>query len=220
MKRNLDEAYRVLSDLHKDQKRKGSGEPYEVHPKDVMALVEKYYLSPFTPEQQESSGMSGVDYKSNGYSFIVLCASLFHDAVEDSPHLKRRIDRLAGLLVFEDVCDPNEAMLIADLVHQVTSLDKLGPNAVRDQNRKLRKNLMRARVPFMSEAARVIKTCDRLDNTKNMDDLDEDFRPVYARESVDLFNALLVGFPKQCTRLKELVHERTRELILTHGKEK
>ena len=216
IERNIDIVTRLVDVVHEGQVRKGSGDPYSGHPKDVLVLVKSLFLSPFSPDQQTEAGIFGVDTLGNAYNFIVCSATLLHDAIEDGKWRDKPITMsiLAGLLRFERACVENEAMLIAELVHQLTSLDKVGPVCVSDQNRAKRKELMRERVQFMSVPGIAIKACDRLDNTKKLSELEPKFALKYAQESIELFDILRVYLPKQHNHLHEAVMERQRELSL------
>jgi len=207
---NLKQVVDLATKLHENQVRKGSGEPYIKHPIAVMHLVEKYFLSPFSPEQQETSGMSGVDTEHNAYHFVVCAAALLHDTIEDCGI---NVGGLVGQLLYpgESTITPNMAAIVGELVCQLTSLDKVSAKPISNQNRTKRKELMRMRVPFMSLPAIAIKICDRLDNTKDLASLG-DFGSQYARESIDLFTELQKALPNQYFTLHRAMTERLLEL--------
>ncbi len=102
----------------------------------------------------------------------MIAAALLHDTVEDTDTTVEDIDREFG----------DE---VADLVYWLT--DRSKPS---DGNRKVRKEIDRQHIAKAPAAAKLIKICDLIDNTRTIKEYDPDFWRVYRHEKLRLLEVL------------------------------
>lgn len=109
--------------------------------------------------------------KQHGVPDHVVAALLLHDLVEDCPQISReQIAAVAGVL---------------ELVLEVTN-----PSKGSELPRAERKKMDREHVAKASFWGKYIKLLDRIDNIQEMDQADNDFKILYARESLLLAEAI------------------------------
>lgn len=102
----------------------------------------------------------------------VVAAAALHDVAEDVPGFS-----LDGL-------DKRLLALVDELTHRFT------PDAYPAMNRATRKRYEAQRISHTSSAARLIKTCDNLDNIRSIAQHDPKFAKTYAAEMRLYFDAL------------------------------
>jgi (p)ppGpp synthase/HD superfamily hydrolase len=105
---------------------------------------------------------------------LVLSAAWLHDVLEDTDVT---VDKIRSISVY-----------MASIVNDLTN----PPNSVfPGMNRRQRKTEIALSLAECSLEVRMIKVLDRLDNLSDFDGMDEGFKKVYARESVQLFDAIV-----------------------------
>jgi len=144
----IQQAYAFGEKAHEGQQRV-SGEPYIYHPLEVAQILAQMYMDDQT-----------------------LIAALLHDVIEDTPTVKKEIQRKFGKNV-------------ADLVDGVSKLAPITFDSFAEaQAHNFRKMLM-----AMSNDIRVIlvKLADRLHNMRTLDALRPDKRRRIARETLEIY---------------------------------
>ena len=112
------------------------------------------------------------DYQRNEIDYpMVVAAAYLHDLLEDTPRDAEYLSDHFGHPV---------RRLVVDLT-----------NVKYDTNRDEQKFLDRLRLQSAHAEARIIKLVDRLDNLQDMESADQQFKNVYARESIALADALV-----------------------------
>ena len=124
--------------LHRDQKRKYSGDPYYTHLFRVSDTV-----------------------KEIGGDEAMIMAALLHDVLEDTP--TNEIELISEL---ESIVDPQMARDIVNLVIELT--DVYTKENFPDLNRRARKEMEAKRLGEVSSRAQTIKYADLLDNGEDI----------------------------------------------------
>jgi (p)ppGpp synthase/HD superfamily hydrolase len=159
---NLVGAYEFAREAHKNQRRKYTGEPYIVHPLDVLhrmligiknvsanAVIEARLLQELLP---------------------VLKGCLLHDTVEDCDVSLTTIEREFGI---------ETANIVFWVTDTLTSAQG---------NRGTRKRLEAMRIGHAPIGARCLKLCDIGSNTNSIVENDADFAVVYIHEKAFLLS--------------------------------
>lgn len=160
-------AARLAAEVHADQKRKWTGDPYVIHP---MRVAGKVATLKYSTED-------------------MVAAAWLHDAFEES---KEPFGVLEARIVKEDVLGPDVVKMMVEL----TSGSKR-TTGWKDRSREERKRFDRQALRDVSNPAKVIKLVDRIDNLLDIPSIDKsgnrpDYRFVkmYAEESLALLGAL------------------------------
>lgn len=102
------------------------------------------------------------------------CATAMHDTIEDTDVTKEEILEVSNQNVLK-------------LIIEVTN-----PSKQSNQNRKTRKKIDREHLAKVSDEAKIIKLCDRIDNLNDLKGcLDFDYIQLYVNESKSLLEVLL-----------------------------
>jgi len=104
---------------------------------------------------------------------VLLVSALLHDTVEDCGVTLLEISEKFGLKV---------ASIVEELTSDKNEIEKIGKTEY--LNNKLLK---------ISSYALVIKLSDRLDNVKDLKDMNDDFRERYKKETIEILNAIISG---------------------------
>ena len=148
----LKEIIELAKELHDDQKRKYTGEPYVNHTIQVAKIVKNY-----------------------GGDDNMVYAAVLHDVLEDTPIRELELlDRLLGILNTKDSID------VLKLVKELT--DVYTKDNYPDVNRKGRKEMEAIRMGRISPKAQTIKYADLLDNGQDIMKNDPKFGRVYLKE--------------------------------------
>lgn len=148
----LKEIIELAKELHGDQKRKYTGEPYVNHTIQVAKIVKDY-----------------------GGDDNMVYAAVLHDVLEDTPIRELELlDRLLGILNTKDSID------VLKLVKELT--DVYTKDNYPDVNRKGRKEMEAIRMGRISPKAQTIKYADLLDNGQDIMKNDPKFGRVYLKE--------------------------------------
>lgn len=148
----LKEIIELAKELHGDQKRKYTGEPYVNHTIQVAKIVKNY-----------------------GGDDNMVYAAVLHDVLEDTPIRELELlDRLLGILNTKDSID------VLKLVKELT--DVYTKDNYPDVNRKGRKEMEAIRMGRISPKAQTIKYADLLDNGQDIMKNDPKFGRVYLKE--------------------------------------
>lgn len=103
----------------------------------------------------------------------MIAAALLHDTVED-------VETVSNEDIYKEFGGE-----VADLVYWLTDQSK--PS---DGNRKVRKEIDRQHIAKAPAAAKLIKICDLIDNTRSIKEHDRDFWRVYRHEKLRLLEVL------------------------------
>lgn len=148
----IKEIIELAKELHGDQKRKYTGEPYVNHTIQVAKIVKNY-----------------------GGDDNMVYAAILHDVLEDTPIRELELlDRLLGILNTKDSID------VLKLVKELT--DVYTKDNYPDVNRKGRKEMEAIRMGRISPKAQTIKYADLLDNGQDIMKNDPKFGRVYLKE--------------------------------------
>lgn len=109
-----------------------------------------------------------------GVNEDVIAAAWLHDVVEDCD------------ISAEDLAK-NISFPVMALVSELTNPSKAFPKL----RRAARKEMDREHLARVSRWAKIIKLIDRIDNVRDMNGAEADFKRLYARESIALLNVLL-----------------------------
>lgn len=157
-------AFEFAREAHKNQFRKYTGEPYIIHPLDVVRrMIEGIY---------RVSTSANSHLKLTAEMEHVLVACLLHDVVEDCGVSLSTIEKEFG---FE----------VAEAVYWVT--DTL---TSAQGNRGTRKRLEAARIAAAPLKYRCLKLCDMASNTQSIVACDPDFAVVYIKEKAFLLSII------------------------------
>lgn len=104
---------------------------------------------------------------------ILLTAALLHDTVEDCGVSLKEISEKFGLKV---------ASIVEELTSDENEIKKVGKT-----------EYLKNKMLNISSYALVIKLSDRLDNVKDLKDMDDAFRNKYKKETMEIMQALSVG---------------------------
>jgi (p)ppGpp synthase/HD superfamily hydrolase len=142
----------LAKELHGDQKRKYTGEPYVNHTIQVAKIVKNY-----------------------GGDDNMVYAAVLHDVLEDTPI--RELDLLDRLL---DILNTKDSIDVLKLVKELT--DVYTKDNYPDVNRKGRKEMEAIRMGRISPKAQTIKYADLLDNGQDIMKNDPKFGRLYLKE--------------------------------------
>ncbi len=142
----------LAKELHGDQKRKYTGEPYVNHTIQVAKIVKNY-----------------------GGDDNMVYAAVLHDVLEDTPI--RELELLDRLL---DILNTEDSIIVLKLVKELT--DVYTKDNYPDVNRKGRKEMEAIRMGRISPKAQTIKYADLLDNGQDIMKNDPKFGRVYLKE--------------------------------------
>ena len=159
MTRNsLKKVEELASELHGNQKRKYSGDPYVTHTIRVANTVKKY-----------------------GGDDTMVYAALLHDVLEDTPTTE---SDLISLLIKTKELNLSQVKNVVNLVKELT--DVYTTENYPSTNRKGRKELEALRLGKISPRAQTIKYADLLDNSEDILRNDPKFAEVYLKEKRDI----------------------------------
>lgn len=150
---HFDEIEQLARELHGDQKRKYTGDPYVNHTVAVANIVKTY-----------------------GGDESMVYAAILHDVLEDTPTSGTEL--LNYLMEITD--EPELSMRTFRLVGELT--DVYTTESYPDVNRKGRKELEAMRLGTISSRAQTIKYADLLDNGMDIMSNDPKFGEVYVKE--------------------------------------
>lgn len=104
----------------------------------------------------------------------LLCAAVLHDVVEDTKYDFTDINMRFGERV-------------ANLVKELTNVD--------DEDEPRAKRIAARNIKYfhMSDDAKVVKMCDRMDNLRTLSSLDPKFAEMYLQESKDMLECMRAG---------------------------
>ena len=171
-----------VKEMHGDQKRKYTNEPYWYHPYQVAVLADTYLRK--TVREVDM----GIE--------IALCHDLYEDTDCNYSKLHSKLKEIGYSNLF--------ATMIADKVQELT--DVYTPENYPDLNREKRKLMEAARLGKCSRLAQSIKYADMIDNTKSIVAHDKKFAPTYLKEKTELLDFMRKGnidmFVKCCYTLQ------------------
>ena len=160
----FEEIEELARELHGDQKRKYTGEPYVNHTVTVANIVKKH-----------------------GGDEPMVYAAILHDVLEDTPTAE---NELMGLLM--DIFD--NYMISRDVVMLVKELtDVYVTENFPNTNRKGRKEMEAMRLGKVSPRAQTIKYADLLDNSRDIVYNDPKFAKVYLTEKEQILKYMTKG---------------------------
>jgi len=152
--------------------------PYHTHPMTVAKMVRDYLKKEeWRDDRQETFSVN--------FPQETIAAAYLHDVFEDVPEVTfERLCRVLG----------SQGWRVALYVQELTNV----PQSF--GNRKKRKAEMCERLRTASQAAKLIKTCDRIHNlTDGLVESDQDFAKVYLEESWKLHKAISENASKVVT---------------------
>jgi (p)ppGpp synthase/HD superfamily hydrolase len=155
---------RFATEKHAGQVRKYNGSPYITHPRRIHNRVLGY-------------AFSGMEGHTKGMPFRRLYmrgASWLHDVWEDCDVTAEEIIAVSGTEIF-------------DIVKELTNPSKQHP----ELNRKQRKAMDFEHISKVSWEAKTLKLFDRIDNLSELSQAGDSFVQKYARESIDLVDAIV-----------------------------
>ena len=150
-------------DLHGNQKRKYTGEPYVNHTVQVAKIVKNY-----------------------GGDDIMVYAAVLHDVLEDTDTTKEELFNH-----LRQIIGPEKAIEVVKLVQELT--DVFTKDDYPDINRKGRKEMEAMRLGSISSKAQTIKYADLLDNGQDIMKNDPKFGKVYLREKAEILKHMNRG---------------------------
>ena len=165
----IDRALILAEKWHNGQYRKGTNNPYIVHPKRVADIVKCAILEISSVSEETRDNM--------------IAAALSHDCLEDTNVSEAEILETTNetvLKLVKELTNPSK-----DFVP--TQEHKRLP---RGSIRRIKKQMDRDHLSNVSWEAKLIKLSDRLDNVRDMEGMDDDFCLLYADESQLLLNTL------------------------------
>jgi (p)ppGpp synthase/HD superfamily hydrolase len=169
LKGELHAVYVFARDAHKDDKRKYTGEPYIVHPIEVMELY-KAAVMHIVPT------LEGDDAALIPYYTATLKraqkAALLHDTVEDTSATFTEIEKAFGHLTATDVW---------------WLTDDVMPNK---GNRDMRKRIAAIKISRAPRVIQCVKLCDNLSNLSSIAKHDPKFALTYAKEKLASTDAI------------------------------
>ena len=150
-------------DLHGNQKRKYTGEPYVNHTVQVAKIVKNY-----------------------GGDDIMVYAAVLHDVLEDTDTTKEELFNH-----LRQIIGPEKAIEVVKLVQELT--DVFTKDEYPNINRKGRKEMEAMRLGSISSKAQTIKYADLLDNGQDIMKNDPKFGKVYLREKAEILKHMNRG---------------------------
>jgi (p)ppGpp synthase/HD superfamily hydrolase len=161
---HFDEIEKLARELHGEQKRKYTGDPYVNHTVAVAQIVKTY-----------------------GGDESMVYAAILHDVLEDTPTTE---DDLFSYIT-EITGDVKLSMDVLRLVRELT--DVYTKESYPDVNRRGRKELEAMRLGRISPKAQTIKYADLLDNGMDIMSNDPNFGKVYLREKEEILKYMNKG---------------------------
>lgn len=162
--KDLVSTFEFARNAHKTQFRKYTGDPYIVHPIDVLHRMIKAI------EQVAQSDAKKAVFMEAMRPYMQAC--LLHDTVEDCG---------VSLTTIEKEFNDN----VAEAVYWVTD------TLTKEQgNRRTRKRLEALRIAHAPLAARCVKLCDIASNTESIVEFDPNFAVAYIHEKADLLKIM------------------------------
>ena len=150
-------------DLHGNQKRKYTGEPYVNHTVQVAKIVKNY---------------EGDD--------VMVYAAVLHDVLEDTNTTKEELFNH-----LRQIIGPEKAIEVVKLVQELT--DVFIKDDYPNINRKGRKEMEAMRLGEISPKAQTIKYADLLDNGQDIMKNDPKFGRVYLKEKEQILKHMNKG---------------------------
>ncbi len=176
MEDKLQQIIELATELHGDQKRKYTGEPYVNHTISVSNIV-----------------------RDNGGDESMVYAALLHDVLEDTQTTGLElVNRLMGI-----TDDPELSMKVFRLVKELT--DVYTKESYPDINRKGRKEMEAMRLGRVSPKAQTIKYADLLDNGEDIMKNDPKFGKVYLKEKETILKYMDKGDPQLYSKCMEVL---------------
>ncbi len=146
----LEKAIIFATEKHKGQKRKGDGRPYILHPLSVLHTL--------------------YEVKNSKNAFMLACAALLHDLVEDCGVTIQQIAEEFGY---------NVAAIVNELTSDKYLIKELGKT-----------KYLSDKMVHMSSYSLCIKLCDRFDNTKDLNSMKPEFKEKYIKETTQIIACL------------------------------
>jgi len=150
-------------DLHGNQKRKYTGEPYVNHTVQVAKIVKNY-----------------------GGDDVMVYAAVLHDVLEDTNTTKEELFNH-----LRQIIGPEKAIEVVKLVQELT--DVFIKDDYPNINRKGRKEMEAMRLGEISPKAQTIKYADLLDNGQDIMKNDPKFGRVYLKEKEQILKHMNKG---------------------------
>jgi len=150
-------------DLHGNQKRKYTGEPYVNHTVQVAKIVKNY-----------------------GGDDVMVYAAVLHDVLEDTDTTKEELFNH-----LRQIIGPEKAIEVVKLVQELT--DVFIKDDYPNINRKDRKEMEAMRLGSISPKAQTIKYADLLDNGQDIMKNDPKFGRVYLKEKEQILKHMNKG---------------------------
>lgn len=150
-------------DLHGNQKRKYTGEPYVNHTVQVAKIVKNY-----------------------GGDDIMVYAAVLHDVLEDTNTTKEELFNH-----LRQIIGPENTIEVVKLVQELT--DVFIKDDYPNINRKDRKEMEAMRLGSISSKAQTIKYADLLDNGQDIMKNDPKFGKVYLKEKEQILKHMNRG---------------------------
>jgi len=165
--KHFEEVEELARELHGEQKRKYTGDPYVNHTVSVSNIVRDY-----------------------GGDDSMIYAALLHDVLEDTPTTESELlDFLMDIF--------NDVKLSMDVLRLVVELtDVFIKEDYPDINRKGRKEMEAMRLGKVSPKAQTIKYADLLDNGIDIMSNDPKFGKVYLKEKAQILKYMNKGNQK------------------------
>lgn len=170
---DLDKVIEYAKELHKNQKRKYTGEPYFVHLEAVAKKVEIY-----SDYMNKSRGRFNECWKR-----IMLYSAYLHDSLEDTDVTHEELRVWLHSNIDKDIADR-----VLETVVELT--DVYTKENFPELNRQQRKKLEAERMSCASEFTKTVKLFDILDNTESIVAHDEKFAKVYLKEKEYLLKCI------------------------------
>lgn len=153
----------LAKDLHGNQKRKYTGEPYVNHTVQVAKIVKNY-----------------------GGDDIMVYAAVLHDVLEDTNTTKEELFNH-----LRQIIGPENTIEVVKLVQELT--DVFIKDDYPNINRKDRKEMEAMRLGSISSKAQTIKYADLLDNGQDIMKNDPKFGKVYLKEKEQILKHMNRG---------------------------
>ena len=153
----------LAKDLHGNQKRKYTGEPYVNHTVQVAKIVKNY-----------------------GGDDVMVYAAVLHDVLEDTNTTKEELFNH-----LRQIIGSGKAIEVVKLVQELT--DVFTKDEYPNINRKGRKEMEAMRLGSISPKAQTIKYADLLDNGQDIMKNDPKFGRVYLKEKEQILKHMNRG---------------------------
>tara|TARA_Y100000389_G_scaffold134935_1_gene132419 strand:+ start:422 stop:955 length:534 start_codon:yes stop_codon:yes gene_type:complete len=162
--KHFDKIEELARNLHGEQKRKYTGEPYVNHTVEVSKIV-----------------------KEHGGDESMVYAALLHDVLEDTPTSENELMDLLMVIFDNYMISKDVLMLVKELTDVFIKED------YPDINRKGRKEMESIRLGKVSPRAQTIKYADLLDNSRDIVYNDPKFAKVYLKEKEQILKYMTKG---------------------------